>query len=312
MRTPAATVVVPTHAGARRLPVLFQALESQDTDDFEVVVVVDGDADGTADVVAHWSARLPVRSVVFAENQGRSAALNAGAASARGRVLIRADDDLEPAPGYVSAHVRQHEEGEHGAIGLYLNSLPDTPYARAYGMRADARFREQALAAPPDGQWRYWAGNVSVLREVHERIGGYDARFRRYGWEDVDYGYRLHQAGIAVRIVPELSAVHHVAATTTTIRALRALHSGAARETFVGIHGAEALSEPSKGTGTWDRLVRASAALVSERTLSLYGPAVDLTGRFLPARAAEKLVALAVESAGLAGIRYPERARSRF
>lgn len=312
MNGPAATVVIPTRGGAARLPVLFRSLESQDTEDFDVVVVVDGDIDGTAELIEGWSSRLPVRAVLFSENRGRSAALNAGAHAARGRVLIRADDDLEPAPGFVSGHIAQHQGDETGAIGLYLNRFPDTPYARAYGIAADARFREQALAAPADSQWRYWAGNVSVLREVHERVGGYDERYRRYGWEDVDFGYRLRQAGVPVRIVPALSTTHHVAATTTAVRALRALHSGAARETFLTVHGRAALPRLSAGPGVWDRLVRGASTVATERVLHGYGAAVDAVACRLPHRISEKLVALAVESAGLAGIRYPSRAKARF
>ncbi|BCT77056.1 hypothetical protein SCMU_28980 [Sinomonas cyclohexanicum] len=312
MSRPTASVIVPSRGGARRLPVLFGALEGQDTDDFEVIVVADGDIDGTAAVVDEWSSRLPVRVIVFPENRGRSVALNTGAGAALGDVLIRADDDLEPSADYVSRHLDQHRQGDVGAIGIYLNQLPDTPYARSYGRAADIRFRSEALAAPRSMQWRYWAGNVSVAREVHERIGGYDERYRRYGWEDVDYGYRLHRGGVDVRIVPELSTTHHVAASTTTIRALRALHSGAARETFVGIHGEEALPSSAQTRGAWNRLVWAGAALATERSLRAYGGAVDAVASLLPARVAEKLVALGVESAGLAGIRNPARARTSF
>lgn len=312
MSAPSATVVVPTRGGAARLPVLLGALETQDTDDFEIIVVADGDIDGTAEIVESWSARLNVRSIVFPENCGRSAALNAGFEEAGGAVLIRADDDLEPATGFVSGHLAQHDGVEAGAIGLYLNRLPETPYAKAYGRAADSRFRVEALATDPSMQWRYWAGNVSVLREVHERIGGYDERYRRYGWEDVDYGYRLHRAGVEVRIVPVLSTPHHVAATTTAIRALRALHSGAARETFISIHGKEAIPAPQVGAGIWNLLVRAGSAIASEHTLRTYGVAVDAVAGVLPPAIAEKLVALGVESAGLAGILHPSRAKARF
>ncbi|MDQ4488844.1 glycosyltransferase family A protein [Sinomonas sp. ASV486] len=314
MTTPAATIVVPTRGGSRRLPVLLRSLEAQDTDDFEVIVVVDGDIDGTADLVAEWAQRLPVRSLVFPENRGRAAALNAGADSARGDLLIRSDDDLEPGPGLVSGHLARHRNATEpiGVVGLTTNQYPDSPFARAYGRAADRRFLDDALGLPADRTWRLWAANVSVQAQVHARLGGYDARYRRYGWEDVDFGYRLRQAGIPVLVAPEVMAVHHGASTTTAVRALRALHSGAARETFVEIHGDLALPDAPGGRGLWDRLVGAGAAVATERTLRAYGPAVDAAARVLPPRIAEKLVALGVESAGLAGVRYPDRARSRF
>lgn len=312
--TPAASIIVPSRGGAQRLPILLSSLSAQCTSDFEVIVVVDGDTDDSESTLTAASIDMPfpLRFLVFPENRGRSAALNMGAHLAQGNVLIRCDDDLEPSSNFVAGHLACHREAECGAIGLYQNRMPDTPYARAYGRAADDRFRAQALATPQAFQWRYWAGNVSVLRAVHERIGGYDERYRAYGWEDVDYGYRLHRAGIDVRIVPGLTTPHNVAATTTLIRALRALHAGAARQLFVDTHGGDALGYSSPHAGLWGHAVRASSTVATEKSIWAFSMALDRVVDTLPGPVAEKLVALLVESAGLAGIRYPRRARSRF
>lgn len=310
-----ASVIVPSRGGAQRLPVLLPALSRQDSDDFEVIVVVDGDIDNSAGVLERLAAEHPglaLRTIVLPENRGRAAALNAGADAAQGRVLIRCDDDLEPASDYIRNHVVEHQGKSVGIIGLYRNVFPETAYARVYGRAADEKFRSDALAADRDDQWRYWAGNVSVLREVHQRLGGYDERFRAYGWEDVDYGYRLRKMGIPVRIQPSLTTAHHVAATTTGIRALRALHSGAAREIFVAKHGREALEPVPRGRSLWAALVAVSSSMATERTIRAGGVAVDTAAPVLPRWLSEKLVALTVESAGRAGIVHSRRARTHF
>ncbi|GAA2198587.1 hypothetical protein GCM10009849_11820 [Sinomonas flava] len=311
---PAASIVVPTRGGAKRLPVLLRALSLQDTDDFEVVVVVDGDIDGTARLLDSWSDRLPLRTIVFPENLGRSAALNAGADLASGEILIRSDDDLEPGFGFVRGHIAHHSHatGPIGVVGLTTNHYPDTPFARAYGRAADRRFIRDALRLPEHSTWRLWAANVSVSKIIHRNLGGYDSRYRRYGWEDVDFGYRLHAAGVRVVVAPDLMAIHHGASTTTAVRTVRALHSGSARETFVGIHGTQALPEPSAGGGAWGLIVGAGARFATTRTLRAYGAAVDTIAPFVPIKLAEKLIALGVESAGLAGAQRPERASEDF
>ncbi|MEA3550258.1 glycosyltransferase family 2 protein [Pseudarthrobacter sp. C1] len=310
-----ASIVVPSRGGALRLPVLLSALARQDSNDFEVIVVVDGDIDNSAGTLQRLAAEHPgmaLRTIVFPKNRGRAAALNAGAAAASGRVLIRSDDDLEPSADYVRNHVAEHQGDPVGVIGLYRNVFPETAYARVYGRASDERFRSDALAINPNQQWRYWAGNVSVLREVHERLGGYDERYRAYGWEDVDYGYRLKQTGIPVRIQPSLTTAHHVAATTTGIRATRALHSGAAREIFVAKHGSEPLTAVPHSPGLWSALVAAASMITNERTIKVGGSAIDAAAAILPRPLAEKLVALAVESAGRAGVVHPQRARTHF
>lgn len=310
-----ASVVVPSRGGALRLPVLLSALARQDSDDFEVIVVVDGDIDNSAGTLQRLAAEHPgvaLRTIIFPENRGRAAALNAGAAAALGRVLIRSDDDLEPSTDYVRNHMAAHEGDPVGVVGLCRNVFPETAYARVYGRAADERFRSDALASDGDDQWRYWAGNVSVLREVHERLGGYDERYRAYGWEDVDYGYRLRKTGIPVRIQPSLTTAHHVAATTTDVRAMRALHSGAAREIFIAKHGPEPLMAIRQRTSLWSTLVAATSMITNERTIKVGGRAIDEASPVLPRWLAEKLVALAVESAGRAGIVHPDRARTHF
>ena len=313
---PAASVIVPTRGGAARLPVLLTALSLQDDQDFEVIVVIDGDTDGSEALLGQPSivSLVPALTVIaFPDNRGRSAALNAGHQAARGAVLIRCDDDLEPAVDYIARHRDGHRQGPAGVIGLYHNVLPDTPYAAAYGRHADQLHAQAALATPADLHWRFWAGNVSITRQTWERIGGYDEDYRRYGWEDVDYGYRLHCAGIPVRIHPELTTDHHVAATTTAVRARRALHSGAARERFLEkFPEAGPLLGGAPGRDPWSLAVRGLAAVAGEKTYQRYGAAVDRLSTVLPAPVARKAIALGVEAAGRTGIQHPARIRGRF
>lgn len=312
--TRTASIVVPSRGGRTRLPVLIGALSSQSTVDFEVIVVVDGDTDNTQSYLEEARRQVPflLRTVMFADNRGRSAALNAGFGEASGQILIRCDDDLEPGPHFVAGHIKRHGGSPMGVVGLTTNRFPDTTYARIYGNKTDVQHRRDALDSPPDLHWRHWAANVSVTRKIYDAVGGYDERYRAYGWEDVDYGYRVRQAGFPVLIAPELTAVHHAASTTTAIRASRALHSGAARETFLGLHGLNILGGPPTRSGAWGSVVWGASTIATETSIQAWSMAVDRVADRLPRPVAEKLIALTIESAGLAGIRYPDRARSRF
>lgn len=316
MTGPTASIIVPTRGGAERLPVLFRALSKQDRSDFEIIPVLDGDIDGSQNVIEDWArmSGLDFRPVVFLENQGRSAALNAGINAARGHIVIRSDDDLEPHEDFVSGHIKLHEDAASpiGVVGPCSNVLPVNAYARVYGLPASKRALAAMIRTDPSAAWRHWAANVSVTAATASAIGGYDSRYRRYGWEDVDYGYRLHQAGIPVVIAPELTTDHHMAATTTTVRALRALHSGAARETFVQIHGDEAVKSEQNHRNFWQTIVTFTAKIITEQSLTVLGTGTDVVIGRLPQPVGQKLVALLVESAGVAGVKYPHRARTKF
>ena len=306
-----ASVVIPSRGGAERLPRLLAALTAQVDPEWEALVVLDGDVDESEEVVAnHHDDR--VRTIVFPENRGRVAALNAGFADARGDILIRCDDDLEPAPDYISAHKAAHAAEMGGAIGICRNRFPDTLYARVYGIDADVRFQQDAYVST--NPWRYWAANVSVPREVWDRVGPYDADYRAYGWEDVDWGYRLHEAGYPVRLVRELEIPHFGAAATTVSRVDRAFHSGAARRLFEAKHGTDVLGgTTAPGSGPWGSLVAsATAALRSRTALLCASRGTDVLIRILPRPLGRKLVALLVESAAIVGYTRPSETTSHL
>ena len=302
---PEVSVVVPSRGGVERLPRLLRCLQDQTHQDWEVVVVLDGDIDGSEAALSGLAARqptMPLRVVVFPENRGRPAALNAGFAEATGRVLVRCDDDLTPRPDYVERHAAGHRTDRRGVIGMCRNVYPETPYARVYGRPAYDRLRRDAEVAPPEVRWRYWGGNVSVDRESWELVGPYDESFRAYGWEDVDWGYRLTQAGVAIVVDPALETDHHIASTSTRDRALRAYYSGSARHRFEAKHGAEVLAAaPSRDP--WVVAVTGTSRVLRERRLGLVAGLVDRALPVLPRRFGAKAVALLVEAGARAGYR---------
>ncbi|WP_197277013.1 glycosyltransferase family 2 protein [Sphingomonas profundi] len=95
------SVVVRSRDEAPRLRLTLASLAGQAD---EVVVVDDGSVDATAAVIA----AAGVRSVRHAAALGRSAAANAGAAAARGDVLLFLDGDTLAGPGLAGAHRAAH------------------------------------------------------------------------------------------------------------------------------------------------------------------------------------------------------------
>ena len=301
-----AAVIIPSRGGAEILHYPLDALAEQTEKDFQVIVVLDGDIDNSEAVVDRYIAegKLNLTKIVFEENRGRVAALNAGHRAADADILIRCDDDLQPAPDYVANQIRLHRDYD-GVIGTLKNVYPDTPYSRVYGNFRDARFKQGALSVAEEGRWLYWNGNSSISAEFYERTGGYDPAYRLYGWEDVDMGKMVHDAGGRIIISDEVEVKHYAEATTT------AVHSGSARTIFVRKHGDAAHPAPNP-SGPWGFLVKTLARFTTEKTIKTLGDASDKILLKLPAKLAEKLVALQVEAASYAGIHYPERAQKVF
>lgn len=305
MTAQTASLIVPSYCGVQRLPALLDsfAAQSADTPGFEVIVVIDGVDDGSVALI-EAETRFPVRHILFPENRGRVAALNAGFEAARGEVLIRCDDDLVVPSGYVRAHVDAHQEanGPVGVIGPTRDIHEDSAYARVYGQAAASSALRFALDRPVEERWRLWAASCSVTRETWKRIGPYDPTYRAYGWEDVDYGYRLHAAGIPLVIAEDAIAEHHGPARSVAARVAKAFDSGAARATFHSLHPEAPLAAPSHSAGLWGTAVRSmSVALRSAATRRVIPATIDRLLAAVPARVGTKLAALAVEGAGYAG-----------
>ncbi len=307
MTRPDVSLVVPTYRGASRLPALLEAFARQDHPGaWEAVIVIDGVVDDSEAVVAA-ATDAPVRTVVLAENQGRSAALNAGFAAARGEILVRCDDDLEPRPDFVRTHHEAHRSGApHGVIGLVRNVFPEGSYGTSYGVDYDTRFRKMAYLAPASERWRYWAANCSVPRALYDRVGDYDTGFNTYGWEDIDWGFRLAQTGAEIEIVRDLETVHHAANVNARLRVARSFHAARSRARFDRKHD---LPPPSDGLGSgfaqtsWNGLVRATSYLGSEQRYVALAGRLDRVLERLPTGLSVKAIALLVESSAIAGYR---------
>lgn len=302
-RVATASVVIPTRGGATRLPTVLAALASQTHADTEVVVVLDGDIDESAQVARTFADRLDLQVIEFPENRGRSAALSAGFQAATGRVLIRCDDDLEPPQTHVERHVAHHAGEPVGIIGMCPDVFPAAnAYGRVYGVPVDQRLRRDAYALAPQERWRLWSANVSVTRETYDRVGPYDDAFRAYGWEDIDWGYRLHRLGVPIRIPDDIEMDHHNPPLTVRERAERALASGRSRRFFEAKHGLER-ARVVAGTGVWDRAVGTLAGrLTDEASVGRYAAPVDRMLPRLPAPVGHKLAALVIEAAGRAAL----------
>lgn len=303
-----ASVIVPTHQGAHRLPALLEALAEQDvTGEWEVVVVVDGVLDDTPSILASWQGRLPLVIARHERAEGVAAALKTGFDQACGTYLIRCDDDLQIGPSFVANHVTAHAgRTDRVVLALTRDLFPDTRYAAAYGRAANERALRAYYTQAPAYRWQHLAACFSLHRDAWAASGGFDPDFA-YG-EDSEFGYRLWRLGFEFVIDPGLEVGHRGPATSVSTRAPRAFVSGASRRLFADRHP-EAVRPPAVASGAKVRVWRTMVNLVATtvRTPAGYrrlGSLADLTLRVAPPRPGGRLVALLVESAGLSGQRH--------
>jgi glycosyltransferase involved in cell wall biosynthesis len=200
---PELSVVIPTHNRREFLRACLDSFEQQSApaDTFEVVVVIDGSADGTAAMLSDFAASFEL-SILTQPQAGASAARNAGAGRASGRVLLFVDDDMTAAPSLVAAHLAAHRTQERIAgVGVIARRIPATADRFAL-LRAEASrsHYEHLLTRPP----RYldcYGGNCSVSHSMFTEIGGFSVDLPVLN--DLEFAFRLREAGARFVFVPE-------------------------------------------------------------------------------------------------------------
>jgi GT2 family glycosyltransferase len=196
------SVVVPTHQRIDLLTVLLRALERQTlpADQFEVIVIVDGSTDGTAEWLSEFrpTYRLTWK---WQPNSGRAAACNRGLALARGGIMVLLDDDMEPTPQLLQAHLDAHARCRRLAVvgAAPVESEPGLP---AIGEYMAKKFnRHLATLATPGRQFGlrdFYSGNFSIRLDVIAEVGYFDEDFIAYGNEDLELSCRLKAAGVRI------------------------------------------------------------------------------------------------------------------
>lgn len=243
-------VIVPTYARVEALRLLLDALAEQSLEPtrFEVIVAIDGSRDGTSELVASHAAAYRLESI-WQENSGRAAACNVAILKASAPIVLILDDDMEPAPECLDAHLGAHSIGHRrcvlGAAPIEL-SPEDAPIARYF----QRKFQEHLQRlAEPDHHFvarDFYSGNLSVERDLVIEVGLFDSSFTQYGNEDVDLALRLAAAG--AEIVYEPRALARQRFDKDLARAVRDAESKGRTAVLLVCKRPDALSELRLGT----------------------------------------------------------------
>ncbi|MFA5799773.1 MAG: glycosyltransferase family 2 protein [Candidatus Peribacteraceae bacterium] len=218
MPSPRLSVVIPTYKRADTLTRCLEHLALQTcVKEIEVIVVSDGHDEKTTRLFQSQQWPFPVRFFEV-EKSHQGVARNEGVKHARGEVVLFIGDDILLAPDACSRHLTAHRGHSSGPIAVLGYTQWDprvgiTPVMR-WLERTGWQFKYPSIACyghgliPVGVQHRYtYTSHVSVpLAIVKAHLFRTDVHL--YGWEDVEWGMRLRDAGVRLYYEPHARALH--------------------------------------------------------------------------------------------------------
>jgi glycosyltransferase involved in cell wall biosynthesis len=209
---PELSVVIASRNRRELLTRTLRALERQTypADRFEVLVILDGSTDDSADAVQGLSTPYRLR-VLEQEHRGAAVTRNRALREVAHPLVVFLDDDIVPAPEFLAAHADAHATASdrHLALGYYPPATADRSFW-AIELQAwwEDYFRRKT---EPNHQWTFMdlsEGNSSIHRDVLLDAGGFDEDFtggRRQDWE---LGARLLERGVRFAHYPRARGSH--------------------------------------------------------------------------------------------------------
>jgi len=222
---------------------------------FEVIVVDNASRDGSAEMVR---TEFPqVLLIANSENRGYARGNNQAIERAQGEFILLLNPDTEMRPGTLrNAICFLREHPEVGAIGA-KQVFPDgrvqpsvrgfpTPRNLLFEVLGLARLfpRSRLFGAYRMRWFRYdrpmpvdqpMGTFLLVRRAVIEQVGLMDEAFPLF-FNDVDWCYRIWQAGWSIWFVPQVEILHHGGASTKQVRRGAICESHRALEQFYRKH----------------------------------------------------------------------------
>lgn len=215
------SIIVLNWNGRQFLPECLDSLAAQTLRDFEVVLVDNGSADGSAQLVR--DAYPWVKLVELPENVGFAAGNNGGLEAAAGEYIVALNNDTRvepdfvaellaaaqasPGAGMVAAKMLNYfDPGRIDAIALKIG-VNGLGYNIGFGERDAGQYDGDVAAFGPCG------GAALYRRAMVDQIGFFDPDFFAY-YEDFDLAWRGRLAGWECICAPR-AVVYHVHSATS-------------------------------------------------------------------------------------------------
>lgn len=202
------SIIVPVYNRPDEVDELLESLTKQTLKDFEVIIVEDGSIKPCKDVCEKYANILDLHYYAK-ENSGPGQSRNYGAERSNGEWLIILDSDVVLPEGYLEAV----EKSLASSTSIEAWGGPDaahpsfTPVQKAISYSMTSFFTTGGIRGGKAKLDKFYprSFNMGIRRDVYLKLEGFTKM--RFG-EDIDFSYRIVEAGYMPRLFPEAWVWH--------------------------------------------------------------------------------------------------------
>ncbi len=216
------SVIVPVFNRPDEVSELLESLTQQTAkDDFEVIIVEDGSKKTCKDVCDKYADILSLH-YYYKDNSGPGQSRNYGVERAQGEWVIILDSDVVLPDNYLemverslcaTAATNETDSESSGRSVLAAWGGPDaahpdfTPVQKAISYSMTSFFTTGGIRGGKAKLDKFYprSYNMGIRREVYQQLGGFTRM--RFG-EDIDFSYRIVEAGYRTALFPEAWVWH--------------------------------------------------------------------------------------------------------
>ncbi|MEB3281460.1 MAG: glycosyltransferase family 2 protein [Lyngbya sp.] len=196
------SIVIPVYNGGEKFQRCLQSLTKTSLNPDEVIVVADGDTDGSWLIAENFGAEV----IRLPKAGGPARARNLGAKAAKGDIVFFIDADVEVYPDTIEKVVTVFRNEPN--LSALIGSYDDDPGADNFLSQYRNLFHHYTHQTSQEEASTFWGACGAVRREIFLNVGGFDEKYRLPCIEDIELGYRLKKAGYHIGLRKNIFVKH--------------------------------------------------------------------------------------------------------
>ena len=196
------SVVIPVYNGGEAFYRCLASIGHSSRPPDEIVVVSDGDTDGSWQVAEEFGAKV----LRLPNSTGPARARNIGAKAAQGNIIFFMDADVELHPDTLSLIEQRFQEQPE--LAALIGSYDDAPGAENFLSQYKNLFHHYTHQISSEIASTFWGACGAIRRSAFLAVEGFDEGYTQPCIEDIELGYRLKRMGYNICLYKDIQVKH--------------------------------------------------------------------------------------------------------